>query len=75
MLLCCVCGGIGERNIAPAHQCDVCVMASVKEKPPLLGEIVAKTVIFAEQGRLIFHVDRRIPEQGRYFFLRIPIVT
>lgn len=48
-------------------------MASVKEKPPLLGEIGAKTVIFAEQGRLIFHVDRRNPEQGRYFFRSIPI--
>ena len=60
---CVVCGGLGERNIAPARQRDVCVMASVKEKPPLRVEIGAKTVFFAEQGRLIFHVDRRIPEQ------------
>ena len=70
-----MCGGLGERKTAPARQCDVCVMASVKEKPPLLGEIGAKTVILGEQGRLIFHVGRRNPEQGRYFFLRIPIVT
>lgn len=72
---CVVCGGLGERNIAPARQCDVCVMALVKEKPHLLGEIGAKTVILGEQGRLIFHVGRRNPEQARYFFLRIPIVT
>ena len=48
-------------------------MASVKEKPPLLGKIVEKSVVLGEQGRLMFHADRRNPEQGRYFFRRIPI--
>ena len=48
-------------------------MASVKEKPPLLGKIVEKTVVLGEQGRLIFHADRRNPKQGRYFFRSIPI--
>ena len=36
-------------------------MASVKEKPPLLGKIVEKTVVLGEQGRLIFHADSRNP--------------
>lgn len=62
-----------ERNIAPAHHCVVCSMAFVKEKPPLLAEIGAKSVVLGEQGRLIFHVGRRNPKQGRYFFQSIPI--
>lgn len=48
-------------------------MAFVKEKPPLLAEIGSKSVVLGEQGRLIFHADRRNPEQGRYFFRSIPI--
>ena len=48
-------------------------MASMKEKPTLLGKIVEKTVVLGEQGRLIFHADRRNLEQGRYFFRSIPI--
>ena len=48
-------------------------MASVKEKPPLLGKIVEKSAVLGEQGRLIFHADRRNPEQGRYFFRSTPI--
>ena len=48
-------------------------MASVKEKPPLLGKIVEKSVVLGEQGRFIFHAGRRNPEQGRYFFRSIPI--
>ena len=47
-------------------------MASVKEKPPLLAEIGAKSVILDEQGRFIFHAGRRNPKQGRYFFQSIP---
>ncbi len=62
-----------ERNIAPARRCVVCSMAFVKEKPPLLAEIGAKSAIVGEQGRLIFHADRRNPKQGRYFFRSIPI--
>lgn len=62
-----------ERNIAPAHHCVVCSMAFVKEKPPLLAEIGAKSVVLGEQGRLMFHVGRRNPKQGRYFFQSIPI--
>lgn len=50
-------------------------MASVKEKPPLLGKIVEKSVVSGVQGRLIFHADRRNPEQGRYFFRSIPIAV
>ena len=48
-------------------------MAFVKEKPPLLAEIGAKSVILDEQGRFIFHAGRRNPKQGRYFFQSIPI--
>ena len=48
-------------------------MAFVKEKPPLLGKIVEKTVVLGEQGRFIFHAGRRNPKQGRYFFQSIPI--
>ena len=62
-----------ERNIAPARHCVVCSMAFVKEKPPLLAEIGAKSVVLGEQGRFIFHVGRRNPKQGRYFFQSIPI--
>jgi hypothetical protein len=51
----------------------VCSTAFVKEKPPLLAEIGAKSAIVGEQGRLIFHADRRNPKQGRYFFRSIPI--
>lgn len=71
--LCCVFGSLRERNIAPARHCVVCSMAFVKEKPPLLGKIVEKSVVLGEQGRLIFHADRRNPEQGRYFFHSTPI--
>ena len=62
-----------ERNIAPAHHCVVCSVASVKETPPLLAEIGSKSVVLGEQGRFIFHVGRRNPKQGRYFFQSIPI--
>ena len=62
-----------ERNIAPARRCAACSVASVKEKPPLLAEIGAKSVVLGEQGRFIFHAGRRNPKQGRYFFQRIPI--
>ena len=48
-------------------------MAFVKEKPPLLAEIGAKSVVLGEQGRFIFHAGRRNPKQGRYFFQSIPI--
>ena len=48
-------------------------MAFVKEKPPLLAEIGSKSVVLGEQGRFIFHVGRRNPKQGRYFFQSIPI--
>ena len=48
-------------------------MAFVKEKPPLLAEIGAKSVVLGEQGRLMFHGGRRNPKQGRYFFQSIPI--
>lgn len=48
-------------------------MASVKEKPPLLGKIVEKSVVLGEQGRLIFHADSRNPKQGRSFFQSVPI--
>ena len=50
-------------------------MAFVKEKPPLLAEIGSKSAILGEQGRFIFHADRRNPKQGRYFFRSIPIAT
>ena len=66
-------GSPRERNIAPARHCVVCSTAFVKEKPPLLAEIGAKSAIVGEQGRLIFHADRRNPKQGRYFFRSIPI--
>ena len=62
-----------EREANPAHHCAAYSMASVKEKPPLLGKIVEKSVVLGEQGRLIFHADRRNPEQGRYFFHSTPI--
>ena len=62
-----------EREATPAHHCAAYSMASVKEKPPLLGKIVEKSVVLGEQGRLIFHADRRNPEQGRYFFHSTPI--
>ena len=62
-----------ERNISPARHCVVCSMAFVKETPPLLAEIGAKSVVLGEQGRFIFHVGRRNPKQGRYFFQSIPI--
>ena len=52
----------------------MCSMAFVKEKPPLLAEIGAKSVVLGEQGRFIFHAGRRNPKQGRYFFQSIPIV-
>ena len=48
-------------------------MASVKEKPPLLGKIVEKSVVLGEQGRFIFHAGRRNPKQGRSFFQSVPI--
>lgn len=48
-------------------------MPFVKEKPPLLAENGAKLVVLGEQGRFIFHADRRNPKQGRYFFQSIPI--
>lgn len=62
-----------EREATPARHCAVYSMASVKEEPPLLGKIEEKSVVLGEQGRLIFHADRRNPEQGRYFFRSIPI--
>ena len=62
-----------ERKTIPAHHCAACSVAFVKEKPPLLAEIGAKSVVLGEQGRLMFHVGRRNPKQGRYFFQSIPI--